>query len=293
MFRRPAFVLVSGLLLFLLSGAAPRALAAPAQPRVVITESRQVNVDPVGPHALRAAVESALKAQDADVVPESALTEAQARCADADCFAGLNRTTGATQVLLIDVTTANDEDYDLLLRLWEVSSGRFVDEDRVRCKLCLARDVLKIAHDQAAVLWSRYLHLAARSGNVAPLPPAQEPHASGPLISAPGAQPAPGGDDSGRFHRRLGWTLVGSGVAALAVGTVYWIENGRDHACRTFSDGQSCWTVADTAKIGLPLVAGGVVLAGVGGVLIYMSGRRPNQVAVGLTPGSIVVGGQF
>jgi hypothetical protein len=296
MYRHPWRMILGSLSLFLTTGVFARAVAAPTRPKVVITETRQVNIDPVGPNALRAAIEGALKAQDADVVPESELTEAQSRCADPECFAGLNRTTGATQVLLVDITTANEEDYDFRLRLWEASSGHIADEDRVRCKLCLAADILKIAHDQTGVLWSRYLHAAeARATMAIQSPVPSNPGASpGPLVPTPGDRSAIPPDDGGeRFQKRLGWTLIAAGVAVGIVGGAYWIENGHDRMCRTFPDGQNCWTQSDTAKIGIPLVAVGVAAAGAGGVVLYLASRRPSPIALGLTPNGLTAGGRF
>jgi hypothetical protein len=259
-------------------------VAAPSRPRVVVTEARAVDLGPVGPGAVRAAVEDALKAQDAEVVAGSLLTPAQASCATPQCFAGLTRTTGATQVVLVDITTASDEDYDVQLRLWEAASGRVVDEDRVRCKLCAAQEVVNTVREQAGLLWARYSHAAG----TAPLP--------GPRADLPPSigvtSPHPPGQSEPASARWVEWTPVAVGGAAVVVGAILVIAGDRSQ-CSNVPEG-TCGQKINYAKPGWWLggVGGAVALIG-GGVLTYqwIAGRHRTTVGVGLS--GLSIGGVF
>jgi hypothetical protein len=78
----------------------------------------------------------------------------------------------------------------------------------------------------------------------------------------------------------LGAGLVGAGLSAVAVGTVVWIQQER-----------GAYGSFDSGSTGPLLVAGGVVGAFAGGVMVYLFRDKP--VAVGASACGPMVSGRF
>ncbi len=131
--------------------------------------------------------------------------------------------------------------------------------------------------------WSTAVRITGgRTTEITALLETEVPRVATPLPSAPGidvTRPAPA-KQMREYLPLLGAGLIGAGLSAVAVGTVVWIQQERGN-----------YGSFDSGSTGPLLVAGGVVGALAGGVMVYLFRDRP--VAVGANTCGPTVGGRF
>lgn len=94
--------------------------------------------------------------------------------------------------------------------------------------------------------------------------------------------------DTPRGPRALGWTLIGTGIAAVAAGVVLVAMDGKG-TC-TPAPGGVCNDLYKTKLGGFALIGGGVVAGATGGFLIYRGARARVAAAPALNGGFVLAG---
>lgn len=236
------------------------------KPRVLIIEPRPVVLPGLGQRALRNAVETVVRTNEAEVIPARRATAAGA-CETPACLRRTATEAKATHVFRVDGEYAN-EGYRLQLTLWVDATAQQVKGELLRCQICTATEMLAAAREQATALWSK------RNGpSPEPTPPARpaEPAPPEPDLTRPDSgtpSPALGtstpGDQDNPPTERPAWKtvlpLVGivAGVGSIAVGAyLLSTQGGCANAGCTYN-----WKNRRTP--GLATVGGGIVALGLG-----------------------------
>ena len=281
----------SGILTLLLSALCAGSAWA-AAPRVVLVEN--AGGAPEVRQKVRASVEDALRGLGVEVVVQERINPGAGDCTAPSCLADLGRQAGASHLLEIRGSYAN-ESYNLRLDLRDGATGRVLGSDSKECEICSAKDFYRAVQDRSAALWSRVAReqgsvstpvpdtagatsvspARSGSGETAIVPPVREAHRS--LWQ----QPLP----------LLGLGLILSGAVAMGFAGHYLAVDGDpDPSC---PDKLSCVNKRATADLGWELLAGGgaAVLAG---VAIVLWGRdAPDGPVLSLGPGRVSLSGRF
>jgi hypothetical protein len=259
-------------------------IAAPgeaARPRVVVVNAVDLPDSLADIRAqLRTTLNDAVTKHGFDLAPEAG------SCADRECMKVAAKTAGASDVLVATGGRNDMRGYHIELRIWNVASDR-QDNAVAECNICAASQMVESVGTAADPLLDRVPTLHANlSATAAPPAPELVPDATAvPLITAPAA-PA---SETQNPHRVLGWSLIGVGVAAGAVGGFLLTINGHQTDC----NGVYCSHEITT-------VAGGLVALGVsaaaltGGIVYLIRGREEHaSVALGIQPFGLTLGGRL
>jgi hypothetical protein len=224
-----------------------------------------------------------------DRAPEA--LELQSPCRTTECITADAKAVGATHIIVIQ-GRSTEFGLDLALDLITLASGQlrskryrdyFPATDRNDAEILprTGPQIVAIVHGMARDVVSELL--LARS----PAPAAVAPPV--PAVTAPVLTESP------RPHavpRWVGWTVAGAGVAAVVAGAIFWAIDGDPRGCTPHPEtNDHCLYQWDSKKLGIPLVIGGAVGAGVGGWLIYRSAH--SEVAVSPSVAGVGVQGRF
>jgi hypothetical protein len=265
--------------------APPPAAAAPAgerptgpRARVTVLDRLELPASLGEFHAkLRTALEALVREQGLEVVPAPTVT---ANCGSASCAEEQLRSSGASHVLFVE-GSRNDYGFSLDITLRGVAGG---DSEKAQgwCNFCTGPQMVTAAENVARPL---VVHLAARPDRGA-----------GNGAGAPGTDlTAPAGES--KRASNLARVLVGAGMAAAGAATIVagsftWNRAGSETDCVPPEGGGNpiCREVYGGKTLGISMVVGGAILAGVGGYLMMFTGSKA-QLAVG--PGGVSVAGKF
>lgn len=255
-------------------------LAAPgeaARPRVVVVNAVDLPESLSDIRAqLRTTLNDAVTKHGFDLAPEAGA------CSDRECLRVAAKTANASDVLVATGGRNDMRGYHIELRLWNVASDR-EDNATAECNICAAAQMVESVASAAGPLLDRVpaLHANLSAG----APPAPEP-ASTPIIAAPAAPPA----EAKSSHRALGWSLIGLGVAAGAVGGVLIAIDGNQTDCNSMGN---CSHERTTLAGGL--VAAGLGAAALAGGIVYLIRGREDHasVALGIQPFGLTLGGRL
>ena len=280
----------SALAVCLVVGPSLVARAEGGTPRVVVIETRPVDLPRLGPLALRASVVDAVESQDADVIPFGEMGESHPDCVTPACLMDISKKTSATHVLRIDATFAKSA-FEVQLSMWDAATNTVVAGDRQRCNVCVASDLLTAAHDQAVLLCTKRLRVQAKANLAVASGPANGDRAPA-VPDPPHGAPAPQGDVA-PWRKVAPWVGLGVGVPLLATGIGLLIVNDR-HVCEG-GEPQPCAHAYDTKTRGLALTATGGAVTAAGLVFLGMNifGREDTPVRVSVAPGQMSLSGRF
>jgi hypothetical protein len=245
---------------------APERRAGP-RPRVTVFDRLELPASLGEFHAkLRAALEALVREQGLEIV---ATPIVPANCRSASCTEDTMRSSGATHVLFVE-GSRNDYGFSLDITLRSVSSD---DSEKAQgwCNFCTGPQMVTAAENVARPL---VVHLAARPDRV-------------PGSAAPGVTLVPPEPKSGRAIARVlvGAGIAGAGAAAIVYGSVLWRRDGQLTDCVPV-----CRQEYDGKNLGIGMVIGGAVAAGLGTYLMLFT-RTETNVAVG--PSGVSVAGKF
>jgi len=223
---------------------------------------------------LRTSLEALVREQGLEVVTAPAVP---ANCGSTSCAEDLLRSSGASHVLFVE-GSRNDYGFSLDITLRGVAG-----EDREKaqgwCNFCTGPQMVTAAENVARPL---VVHLAAR--------PERAP---GTAPGTPSLTPAGGAKEGGSTLPRvlLGAGVAAIGAAAIVAGSFTWHRAGSDASCQPVEGGAIVCPDAYGGKgLGIGMVIGGAVAAGVGAYLMIFSGSS-THVAVG--PNGVTVAGRF
>jgi hypothetical protein len=204
-------------------------------------------------------------------------------CGDRECLRVAAKTAAASDVLVATGGRNDMRGYHIELRIWNVASDR-EDNAVAECNICAAAQMVDSVASAAGPLLDRIPTLHANLSAAAP-PPAPEP-ASTPIIAVP-AVPATEAKSS---HRALGWSLIGLGVAAGAVGGVLIAIDGNHTDCNS-----SGFCSHERTTLAGGLAAAGVGAAALAGGIVYLIRSRDDHpsVALAIQPFGLTVGGRL
>ena len=224
---------------------------------------------------LRTSLEALVREQGLEVVTAPAVP---ANCGSTSCAEDLLRSSGASHVLFVE-GSRNDYGFSLDITLRGVA-GEDSEKAQGWCNFCTGPQMVTAAENVARPL---VVHLAAR--------PERAP---GSAPGTPGLTPAGGAKEGGSALPRvlLGAGVAAIGAAAIVAGSFTWHRAGSDAACQPAPDGGMivCPDEYGGKNLGIGLVIGGAVAAGIGTYLMIFSGSS-THVAVG--PNSVTVAGRF
>ncbi|HXU01348.1 MAG TPA: hypothetical protein VN903_10165 [Polyangia bacterium] len=222
---------------------------------------------------LRTSLEALVREQGLDVVNVEALSTL---CTDPDCQKQL-RDAGASHALYVE-GSRNDYGFSLDITLRGVG-GEDSEKAQGWCNFCTGPQMVTAAENVARPL---VVHLAAR--------PERAPGiASGGSLAPAGASEAKGGSAMPRVL--LGAGVAAVGAAAIVAGSFTWHRAGSDANCQPVEGGEIvCPDVYGGKGLGIGMVIGGAVAAGIGAYLMIFSGSS-THVAVG--PSGVTVAGRF
>jgi hypothetical protein len=225
---------------------------------------------------LRTALEALVREQGLEVVPAPTVP---ANCGSASCAEDRLRSSGASHVLFIE-GSRNDYGFSLDITLRGVAGG---DSEKAQgwCNFCTGPQMVTAAENVARPL---VVHLAARPDRA----PGVAPGAPRANLTAPG-------DDrraSNLTRVLLGAGLVAAGGASIVAGSFTWNRAGSITDCVPAPEGGTpvCREIYGGKNLGIGMVIGGAILAGVGGYLMMFTGTKA-QLAV--NPGGVSVAGTF
>jgi hypothetical protein len=254
-----------------------------ARPRVVVVNAVDLPDSLADIRAqLRTTLNDAVTKHGFDLAPEAG------SCADRECMKVAAKTAGASDVLVASGGRNDMRGYHIELRIWNVASDR-EDNAVAECNICAASQMVESVATAADPLLDRVPTLHANLSATASLPPAPEPAPDAtavPLVTAP-ATPAA---ETKNPHRLLGWSLIGAGIVAGAVGGVLIAINGNHTDC---NDQGHCSHERTTLAGGL--VAAGVSAAGLAGGIVYLVHGNDERagVALGIQPFGLTIGGRL
>jgi hypothetical protein len=224
---------------------------------------------------LRTSLEALVREQGLEVVDAPAVS---ANCRSTSCEEDRLAASGASHVLFVE-GSRNDYGFSLDITLRGVSSE---DSEKAQgwCNFCTGPQMVTAAENVARPL---VVHLAARPERSA-----------GAASAVPGS--STGAATEGNGGSRLARVLLGAGVAAvgaagIVAGSFTWHRAGTETDCFTTRAGShDCASTYEGKNLGIGLVVGGAILAGVGGYLMIFTGSK-THVAAG--PGGVSVAGTF
>ena len=223
---------------------------------------------------LRTSLEALVREQGLEVVTAPAVP---ANCGSTSCAEDLLRSSGASHVLFVE-GSRNDYGFSLDITLRGVA-GEDSEKAQGWCNFCTGPQMVTAAENVARPL---VVHLAAR--------PERAP---GSAPGTPGLTPAGGAKEGGSALPRvlLGAGVAAIGAAAIVAGSFTWHRAGSDAGCQPVEGGAIVCPDAYGGKgLGIGMVIGGAVAAGVGAYLMIFSGSS-THVAVG--PNGVTVAGRF
>ncbi len=262
---------------------------AHADAAVVVIETRPVVLPGIGARALRNTVEAAIKSQGGDIVRSGTLPAAATACTTSDCLRQVSDATGATHVLRVDGSYANDG-YELYMEMWSAGTGQTTRGQSRKCLVCSTSEMLANARDQATLLYGAQLRAQAPvEPSGARSPPAVAP---APVPQAPDTGPRPGpGPRPSLVAPAL---VVGAGLGLGLAGGYLLTMHGEPAKCRMTPEAKMCFAIRDTKTPGILMVGAGVIAAAVGAVVLLMrldGGRSTVSLAVG--PDGLLLAGGF
>ncbi len=223
---------------------------------------------------LRTSLEALVREQGLEVVTAPAVP---ANCGSTSCAEDLLRASGASHVLFVE-GSRNDYGFSLDITLRGVA-GEDSEKAQGWCNFCTGPQMVTAAENVARPL---VVHLAAR--------PERAP---GTAPGTPGLTPAGGAKEGGSALPRvlLGAGVAAIGAAAIVAGSFTWHRAGSDANCQPVEGGAIvCPDAYGGKSLGIGMVIGGAVAAGVGAYLMIFSGSS-THVAVG--PNGVTVAGRF
>lgn len=286
---RPIF---SALAICLVAGLCSTARADGGTPRVVVIETRPVDLPRLGPLALRATVVDAVESQDAEVIPFGDMGESRPDCVTPACLADISKKTTATHVLLIDATFAKSA-YELQLSMWDAATNIVVSGDRQRCNVCVASDLMTAAHDQAVLLCTKRLRVQEpKVAAAATLPGTTNREGASSTSDVVGGATPPPRQTPG-WRKAAAWVGIGAGVPVLGAGIALLVIDGR-RACEG-GEPQPCAHAYDTKTRGLALTVAGGALTAAGLVFLSVNvfGSEGEPMRVSVAPGQMSLSGRF
>jgi hypothetical protein len=218
---------------------------------------------------LRTALEALIREQGLEVVTAPTISP---NCRATSCTEDAMRSSGASHVLFVE-GTRNDYGFSLDITLRGVSGGE-AEKAQGWCNFCTGPQMVTAAENVARPL---LVHLAARP----------DPVAGG---AAPGVTLIP--QQGPKSGRAIGRVLLGAGVAAIGaaaivVGSVTWNRHGEQTDCVPSG---ICREEYDSKNLGIAMVIGGAVAAGLGTYLMLFT---RTETSVGVGPGGVSVAGKF
>jgi len=244
----------------------PRVVSAAAH-RVAVVEASTSKVPRGEVAALRADLESVMRALGSEIVPfAESKAVAGGDCNQPDCMIAIHRATGATHVLRAEWVFKKGS-FTLQLQMWDGRTGKTLSSDGKTCDICTLPDLHLALRDRVAALCARVFE--AEESALAP-PPAPAPVTSAPpppALDVTPPAPAPT-SSAGKHVGQLGSIVLAAvGVATAAYGGYLLHLNG-EQAC-----GPDQTTICDyqhaTRGRGIGLLAGGLGAALVGGIFFY------------------------
>src|SRR4051794_26981012 len=244
------------------AGAAGRDRASGPRARVTVLDRLERPASLGEFHAkLRTSLEALVREQGMEVVDAPAVS---ANCRSTSCEEDRLTASGASHVLFVE-GSRNDYGFSLDITLRGVA-GEDSEKAQGWCNFCTGPQMVTAADNVARPL---VVHLAAR--------PERAP---GGVAGAPGATlTAPGGEGTsgGATRMLIGAGLAAVGVAAIIAGSLTWHRAGDQTSCFDGPNGRDCSEVYGGKNLGIGMVIGGAVVAGVGGYLMLF---RSTTVAV-------------
>jgi hypothetical protein len=258
------------------AGAARRDRASGPRARVTVLDRLELPASLGEFHAkLRTSLEALVREQGIEVVDAPAVS---ANCRSTSCEEDRLTASGATHVLFIE-GTRNDYGFSLDITLRGIA-GEDSEKAQGWCNFCTGPQMVTAAENVARPL---VVHLAVRLERVA-----------GGVSGTPGAPigaAAEGNGSSGLARVLLGAGVAAVGAAGIVAGSFTWHRAGTDADCFTTSTGMpGCTSTYEGKNLGIGMVVGGAILAGVGGYLMIFTGSK-THVAAG--PGGVSVAGTF
>ena len=223
---------------------------------------------------LRTSLEALVREQGLEVVTAPAVP---ANCGSTSCAEDLLRSSGASHVLFVE-GSRNDYGFSLDITLRGVA-GEDSEKAQGWCNFCTGPQMVTAAENVARPL---VVHLAARPERAPGIAP-----------GTPSLTPAGGAKEGGSALPRvlLGAGLAAAGAAAIVAGSFTWHRAGSTTSCQPTEDNKIvCPDEYGGKNLGIGLVIGGAVAAGIGTYLMIFSGSS-THVAVG--PNSVTVAGRF
>jgi hypothetical protein len=259
------------------SPAAAPAAERPAGPRarVAIVDKLELPASLAEFHGkLRTALEALVREQGLDVVTVPA--PPAGGCTTPDCQKDQMRDAGASHVLFVE-GSRNDYGFSLDITMRGVG-GEESEKAQGWCNFCTGPQMVTAAENVARPL---VVHLAARPDR-----------APGAASGVPGtnlnAQAGEGKSGSKVALVVLGAGLAAVGAATVVSGSVIWNRAGELTDCVFVGVERICREEYGGRGLGIGMVIGGALLAGVGGYLMLFTNT---QVVAG--PGGVAVAGRF
>ena len=199
-----------------------------------------------------------MREQGLEVIDAPAVS---ANCRSTSCEEDRLTASGASHVLFIE-GSRNDYGFSLDITLRGVA-GEDTEKAQGWCNFCTGPQMVTAAENVARPL---VVHLAARPERV-----------PGGVAAAPAASTgaaAEGNGGSGLARVLLGAGVAAVGAAGIVAGSFTWHRAGTETDCFATRNGTDCAEVYGGKNLGIGMVVGGAILAGVGGYLMIFTGRR-------------------
>jgi hypothetical protein len=257
------------------AGAAGRDRASGPRARVTVLDRLELPASLGEFHSkLRTSLEALVREQGLEVVDPPAVS---ANCRSTSCEEDRLTASGASHVLFVE-GTRNDYGFSLDITLRGVA-GEDSEKAQGWCNFCTGPQMVTAAENVARPL---VVHLAVRPERVA-----------GAGGAAPGASlgvTAEGNGSGGLARVLFGAGVAAVGAAAIVAGSFTWHRAGTEADCAMTVRGNICTSTYGGKNLGIGMVVGGAILAGVGGYLMIFTGSK-THVAAG--PGGVSVAGTF
>ncbi len=262
--------------------------AAQAEPaRVAVVESVQASLRlKLG---IRQAIASALDDLSVAMVPLEDLTQEDATCTEAPCFAELAKRVQATHILVVQ-GVANPAGYRLTLDVRDGETGRSLGTDGKDCELCSEDQFVPTVQEKVGKLWTRVMQEQAPPPEPAPPPP----H---PTVVVPPMNQRPGVDTTTTppwWKQTAPMMGVGFGAAGLLAASfgIYLIAVDGNTATSDKINGQPILR-RDTGKWGWSLLGVGVVSLAAGSAMVIWGRDDGSSVSLAVGPNSLGLQGKF
>lgn len=257
------------------------ATAAAASPsRILVLEGLDLPPHMAEFHArVRGALETSARQTGRDVVA----TSGSDSCATPDCFRGVARAAGATEVIAIAGGRNDYEGYRLEVQLRR-RDGTQVASESGGCNVCSGPEMVAAAESLGRRLLSRSPPEATQPSPLT---------AGKPALTHPGHPTPARSASASRFVLARDLAVGGLGIVAIAVGAYLWRLDGHPAGCETSAVGETaCPRVYSTATLGMSLLIAGGVAAALGAVLVVHD-THESHVDLAIGPGSLALRGAF